>query len=107
MSIRTRPNLLWRLLVGTGVSTVIVLSVNDDAWSRWESVVGDVVPRQRIRSLALGTGVLHGAEASVAFISARKAGVGHPLRWWFSTLLWGFPVLGRLRKAKKAARLAA
>ena len=48
-TISPRPNILWRLFVLTGLPTMAVLSINDDAWARWEDTVGDAVPRERIR----------------------------------------------------------
>jgi len=102
-TVSPNPNLLWRLFVLTGLPTLAVLSINDDAWARWEGTVGDAVPRDRIRGLAVGTAVVHVTESAFVYRSARKSGVPKPARWALATLIYGFPVLGRLRKAKRAA----
>jgi len=102
-AISPRPNLLWRLFVLTGIPTMVVLSINDDAWARWEDTVGDAVPRERIRGLAIGTAAVHVTESAFVYRSARRSGVPKPGRWALATLVYGFPVLGRLRKAKRAA----
>jgi hypothetical protein len=102
-TISPRPNILWRLFVLTGLPTMAVLSINDDAWARWEDTVGDAVPRERIRALAIGTAAVHVTESAYVYRSARRSGVPKPARWALATLVYGFPVLGRLRKAKRAA----
>ena len=91
----------------TGVGTATAVSVSDAAWERWKSVFGDALPREAIRNIAVGTAGLHAVEAGAALISAKRGGVERPGRWAFSTLLWGFPVLRRLRKKKAASMPAA
>lgn len=77
------------------------LSVDDRAWSRFSDATGDAVPRQTIRS-ALGlTVALHLLEALFAGISARRAGLARPAHWAGSALLYGFPVLKRLGRARR------
>lgn len=102
MDVRPRPNLLWRLFVVIGLGTLVLLSVSDDAWDRWRDAVGDVVPRAAIRRLVVGTLGVHALEAMLAFGRARRAGLDHPGRWALSTFLWGFPVLSRLGRARRA-----
>ena len=38
--------------------------------------------------------------------STRRRGDAGPFRWALSTFVWGFPVLRRLRKARKAEAMA-
>ena len=52
--------------------------------------------------LFFGTVAVHALEGAAAYRSARKAGLAGPLRWGLSTFMWGFPVLLRLRRAKRA-----
>ena len=99
-----RPSVLWRLFVLTGIPVMTVLATNDRAWESWESAVGDTVPRDRIRKMLAGTAALHATESVLTYRSAKKAGVPHPRRWGLATLVYGFPVVLRLRRAKKALR---
>lgn len=103
MSTSRRPSLLWRLFVLGGAGSAVAVSVSDAAWDRWQDVFGDAIPRETMKGIAAGTAGLHAAEAGYALVSARRGGVERPGRWALSTLLWGFPVLRRLRSAKKAA----
>lgn len=102
-----RPNLLWRLFVLTGLGTSVAVSVSDEAWSLWTSVAGDKIPRETMRSIATGGVALHVAESGAAYVAARRGKVAQPGRWAVSTLLWGFPVMLRLRTEKRALRAAA
>jgi len=102
-TISPRPNLLWRLGVVVGVGTMTAVTVNDDAWEAFDDATGGSVERDRVRALLTGTALLHVAEAAVAWRGARRAGLERPGRWARSTLLWGFPVLRRLRRARLAA----
>jgi hypothetical protein len=99
---RTRPNLLWRLFVLGGVATMGAVTVDDRAWERFRDLTGDTVPRDRVRQLLVGTAVVHAGESVLALGVARRAGVGSPWRWALSTFVWGFPVLGRLRRARRS-----
>lgn len=103
MATRTRPNLLWRLFVVAGVGTMAAVTVDDRAWEAFRDATGDTIPRAQVRQLLVGTAVVHAGESVLAFGRARRAGLAHPGRWALSTLVWGFPVLGRLRRARKAA----
>jgi hypothetical protein len=102
MDISARPGLLWRLFVLAGVGTCTAVAVNDDAWERWTATFGDAIPRERFKNLVVVTAGLHAVEAVGAYSSARGAGLDRPGRWFRSTLLWGFPVLRRLRSARRA-----
>ena len=102
-----RPSLAWRMFVLTGVGTSVAVSVSDEAWTMWKSVAGEKVPREAMRSLVAGTAAVHAVEAGAVYLSARRGGVTRPGRWALSTLLWGFPVMRRLRTAKKAVRATA
>lgn len=85
-----------------GLGTLVLLSVSDDAWDRFRGAVGDVVPRSAIRRLVVATVGVHAVEAIVTFGRARRAGLEHPGRWALATFLWGFPVMARLRRARRA-----
>ncbi len=100
-TVSPRPNLLWRLGVLTGLGTLTTLSVSDTAWQQWEENVGDAVPRSTMRNLVVGTVAVHAVEAVAALRSARAAGLDRPGRWARLTFLFGFPVLLRLRKARR------
>jgi hypothetical protein len=106
MAVRRTPNILWRIFALVGIGTMTALAVSDEAWEQWEENVGDVVPRSTIRAVLAGTLGVHVAEAAVVHRSARRAGLDHPGRWAFTTLLYGFPVMFRLRKAKRSEELA-
>jgi Domain of unknown function (DUF4499) len=105
MSISHRPNLLWRLFVLVGLGTAGAVTLSDEAWEQWHNVAGDTVPRDVFRSVFWGSAALHVAEGGVAYVSARRGGLERPGRWARATVLWGFPVLFRLRRAKRAAAL--
>ena len=108
MDVSARPNLLWRLFVIAGVGSSVAVTVSDDAWEKWKGTFGETIPRETFKSFVTGTAGLHAAEATFAYASARRAGLDRPARRWaLSTLLWGFPTLRRLRKAKKAAAVDA
>ncbi len=106
MSVRRKPSLLWRIFVVVGMGSLLALSVSDDVWEQFEATVGDTVPRSRIQTLLAGAVGLHVVEAILVWRSARRRGDAGPFRWALATLLWGFPVLGRLRKARKAEDMA-
>lgn len=106
MSVRRKPSLLWRIFVIVGMGSLLALSVSDDVWEQFESTVGDTVPRSRIQAIVAATLGLHALEAMIVWRSARRHGDAGPLRWAFATLVWGFPVMGRLRTARKAQDLA-
>ena len=100
-----RPSLLWRLPVLAGIGTMTALSTSDAAWEAWEAKVGGGLSRQAVRTLLGTTVALHVVEAAAAAGMARGAGLDRPGRWARTTLLYGFPVLGRLRRARGAAGL--
>lgn len=79
------------------------VTVDDRAWERFRNATGDAVSRDQVRQLLLGTLVVHAGESLLAFRRARRSGVGRPVRWSLATMVWGFPVLRRLRKAGKLA----
>ncbi len=106
MSVRRKPSLLWRLFVLVGLGSLTALSFSDQAWEQFEDTVGDVVPRSTIRSILFGTLALHSLESLFVWRSTRRRGDAGPCRWALSTFVWGFPVLRRLRKARKADAMA-
>lgn len=97
-----RPSLLWRVPVLAGVGTMAVLSTSDAAWEAWEARVGARPSRDVVRGLLGVTAALHVVEAATAAGMARGAGLERPGRWARTTLVYGFPVLGRLRRARDA-----
>ncbi len=99
MDISPRPNLLWRLFVLIGLGTAGAVTVSDEAWERWQGIAGDTIPRDAMRSIFVGSAALHVAESGIAYTAAKRGGLERPGRWARSTLLWGFPVLLRLRRA--------
>lgn len=99
--ISRRPSLLWRLFVLSGMSTVIAVSVDDNAWEAFDDVTGGSFDRDTIRATAGAAVGLHILEAIAACLMARRAGLDRPRKWAASTLLWGSPVLRRLRKARR------
>jgi len=98
-----RPSLLWRAFVLVGLGTAGAVTLSDEAWEQWRNVAGDSVPRDALRSVFVGSVALHVAEGGFAYGSARRAGLDRPGRWARSTVLWGFPVLVRLRRARRLA----
>lgn len=105
MAVRPQPNILWRLFALTGIGTMKALSLSDQAWEQWEANVGDVVPRSTIRKVLAATIGLHVAEAVWVHRSARRASVDRPGRWTRAALLYGFPVMLRLRKVKRRGEI--
>jgi hypothetical protein len=82
-----------------GITTMKLLSMSDTAWDAWEDKVGTALPRPAVRALLGATLAVHVAEAAVAHRRASAAGLDAPGRWARTTLLYGFPVLGRLSRA--------
>jgi hypothetical protein len=105
-TLRPRPGLLWRLFVLGGVGTMAAVTVNDEAWEQFRGVTGDSVSREQVRQLLVGTAAVHAGEAVLTLLRARRIGVAHPWRWAFANLVWGFPVMFRLGRAKRALRAA-
>lgn len=102
-----RPSLLWRLFVLIGLGTAGAVTFNDEAADMWEDATGGAVPRDVVKGVFFGALGLHAGESLIAYISARRAGLDRPCRRWaIGTLIWGFPVLRRLRSTKKAQALA-
>jgi len=81
-----------------GIGTLEVLSLSDAAWAWWEQHVTASLPRRTVRSVAAGAVLVHGAEAVVANRRATRGGLDHVGSWTFTTLLYGFPVLARIRR---------
>ena len=106
MSVRRQPNLLWRAFVVLGIGSLAAASLSDQVWEKVEDTVGDAVPRSTIRSILFGTLALHSLESLFVWRSTKRRGDAGPCRWAFATFIWGFPVMGRLRKARKADALA-
>lgn len=104
MSNPRRPSLAWRLFVIAGMGTTAAVAFNDEAWEKWKGVAGDTIPRDTMRSLAVGTAGLHVAEAGGAYLAARRAKLESPRKWAFSALLWGFPVHRRLSKYRRSLK---
>ncbi len=100
-----KPNLFWRLLVLVGVGTSAVVSIDDNAWEAFDEATGRSISRDTIRGLFTGTVALHALEGAAAWRAARNNGLEHPVRWGLSTFMWGFPVLLRLRRAKRISTL--
>jgi hypothetical protein len=103
-TVRPRPNLLWRLLVLGGVGTMTAVTVNDEAWEQFRDLTGDSVSREQVRQVLVGTAAVHAGEALLTLVRAKRIGVAHPWRWAFANLVWGFPVMFRLGRAKRALR---
>lgn len=99
---RPKPNILWRLLLLGGLGTSIAVSVDDGAWDAFDDATGGTVSRDAVRAMTAATLGLHLLEAMTAWRRARKAGLDKPGKWFRATLMWGFPVLLRLRKARRA-----
>lgn len=102
--ISPQPSLAWRVFAVGGLGTLAVLSTSDRAWSGWEATVGSRVPRSGVRAVLGATLAGHVVEASMVRRRAAAAGLDRPGRWARSTLVYGFPVLGRLRRAEARAR---
>jgi hypothetical protein len=105
--IRPSAPILWRLFVIGGMGTLAAVSIDDDAWETFDDMTGGATTRTACRVTLVGALSLHLAESISAWRAARRAGVGNPLRWAFGTFLWGFPVLLRLRGARKELEAAA
>ena len=60
------------------MGTSVAVATNDEAWEKWKGVAGGTIPRDTIRSIAIGTVGLHVAEAAGAYASARHGQVGQP-----------------------------
>lgn len=99
--ISPRPSLLWRLFVLSGLGTMIAVSLDDNAWEAFDDATGGAVDRDTIRAATGATVGLHALESIVSYSMARRAGLDKPRRWAFATLVWGFPVQRRLRKARR------
>lgn len=99
--ISRKPTLLWRLFVLSGMSTMIAVSVDDNAWEAFDDATGGSMDRETIRATTGAAIGLHVVEAIVACVMAKRAGLPKPRKWAAATLLWGFPVLRRLRKARR------
>lgn len=106
MSVRRQPSLLWRAFVVLGIGSLAAASLSDQVWEKVEDTVGDAVPRSTIRSILFGTLALHSLESLFVWRSAKRRGDAGPLRWAAATFVWGFPVMRRLRKSRKAELLA-
>ncbi len=94
------PGLLWRIFVLTGVGTMTAVTVDDRAWEAFSDATGGAVKRSTISGVLVGTAGIHAVEALATYRSAKKAQLNRPMWWGLSALLWGFPVMRRLRKAK-------
>ncbi len=105
--IKPRPNILWRLFVLAGLGSGVAVSVDDNSWEAFDEATGGAVDRDAVRAVTFGTLALHVLEALIVWRSARKAGLDRPGKWARSALLWGFPVMRRLRKAKRMELAAA
>ena len=81
------------------------VTVDDGAWEAFDDATGDTLSRDAIRATLVGTAALHAAEGASAYVAARArpesparpAGACPPS-------CGAFPVLFRLRKAKRLAR---
>jgi hypothetical protein len=101
-STKPTPGLLWRLFVVGGVGTMAAVTVDDRAWEAFDDATGGTVERDVVTRLLGATLGLHAAESIFAYRSAKKAQLPRPAWWAVSTLIWGFPVLLRLRGARRA-----
>lgn len=90
------------MFVLTGMSTSIAISVDDNAWEAFDDATGGAADRDTIRAITGAAVGLHVLEAIAACVMAKRAGLAKPRKWAFATFLWGFPVLRRLRKARRA-----
>lgn len=93
-----RPTLLWRGFALGGMTTLGVLSLNEDAWEWWKANVTEAVPREAIQGLFWGTIGLHIGEAALARRRAGKAGLDDRGAWGRTAFLYGFPTLRRMKK---------
>ena len=93
-----RPTLLWRGFALGGLTTLGVLSVNEDAWEWWKANVTDSLPREAIQGLFWGSIGLHIGEAALARRRARKAGLESRGAWARTAFLYGFPALRRQKR---------
>lgn len=105
-AISPRPSLLWRLFVLTGMSTLIAVSVDDNAWDAFDDATGGATDRDTLRAITGAAVGLHLGEAVAACVLAKRSGLDKPRKWAFAALLWGFPVHRRLRRARRAALAA-
>lgn len=96
-----RPNIIWRLFVLGGLGSMVAVSIDDNAWEAADELAGGAIDRDAVRAGTAAMLGLHVLEALFAWRSARRGGLERPGRWARATLLWGFPVLRRIRKAKR------
>ena len=99
--VKPRPNILWRMFVLGGVGSMVAVSVDDNAWEALDEATGGAVDRDTVRAATVGLFGLHLVESLIVWRSARKAGLDRPGKWARAALLWGFPVMRRVRKARR------
>lgn len=98
---RPTPNLPWRLFVTGGVAALAAGSASEAAWKRLEPVV-PATSRRQLQTLLGATVAVHAVEALAMRRTVRDDGLPTPRRWVLATLAWGFPVMYRARKARRA-----
>jgi len=98
---RPTPNLPWRLFVTGGVAALAAGTASEAAWKRLEPVV-PATSRRQLQALLGATVAVHVAEALTMRRTVRRDGLPTPRRWVASTLAWGFPVMYRARKVRRA-----
>ena len=97
-----RPSWFWFLLLDGGIVVLAKLALSQKSYDKASEVGGGALPpREALRTLLVGTAVVHVAEALVAGRLARRRGM--PARGWrLQTFVVGFPSLLKLRQAGRS-----
>jgi hypothetical protein len=97
-----RPSWLWFLFLDGGLVLLARLVYSQKSYEKARELSGDALPPHRaLRTLLIGSAVLHGAEAMAAGVMARRRGLPSPRRWQLQTLVVGFPSLLALRRSSR------
>jgi hypothetical protein len=97
-----RPSWALFALLDGGIVAMTVLALNEKVHGAVNEALPTELPSRRVlKSMMVGTAVIHAAEAMMAARGARRRGLP-PLGWAFQTFIVGFPSLFALRRSARA-----
>jgi len=100
-----RLSLGWSVAVVIGLGVLAVVAFSADVFAWWAGHVTSALPQGLLQAIFAGAVITHLAEACYALTLVRRLGLGaQRAKWFWQTLLLGFPSLGILVRAARASQ---
>lgn len=100
-----RLSIGWSVAVVVGLGTLAVVAFSAGAYAWWGAHVTGALPQGLLQAVFAGAVLTHLGEALYALTLVRRLGLeADRTRWFWQTLLLGFPSLGILVRRARASQ---